>query len=202
MKIMFVASEFAPLAQSGGLGDAVSGLARALGALGHEVTCVLPAYRQLLQSPACPRLGERSPLRLSFHVDGGGFDVSGRMLDGNLFPGVDVAAVDFPSLYDRPGLYGYGDDGLRFVALARAAAYFAEATLPIARPLQSVACLPDGRIIVGSQEDELLVSYDDGRSFEVLEHAFKGAKRNFDVLAEHQGAIYAAGSFQHLLEIR
>ncbi len=79
---------------------------------------------------------------------------------------------------------------------------FAEATLPIARPLQSVACLPDGRIIVGSQEDELLVSYDDGRSFEVLEHAFKGAKRNFDVLAEHQGAIYAAGSFQHLLEIR
>ncbi len=130
MKIMFVSSELAPLAQSGGLGDAVSGLARALGALGHEVTCVLPAYRSLLQSPACPRLVERSAMRLTFHDPAGAFDAFGRLLEGPLFPGVDVAAVDLPSLYDRPGLYGYGDDGLRFVALARAAAYVAEATLP------------------------------------------------------------------------
>lgn len=131
MKILFVSSELAPLAQSGGLGDAVSGLARALGSVGHEVMCVLPAYRRLLQSPSCPRLVERSAMKVTFPVDGGGsFDVVGRVLHGNLFPRVDVAAVDFPSLYDRPGLYDFGDDGLRFIALARAAAYIAEATLP------------------------------------------------------------------------
>ena len=131
MKILFVSAELAPLAQSGGLGDAVSGLARALGALGHEVTCLLPAYRQLLRSPACPRLAERSPMRLTFRPgDGSAFEVSGRVLHGNLFPGVDVAAVDLPSLYDRPSIYGHADDGLRFVALARAAAYVADAIHP------------------------------------------------------------------------
>jgi len=131
MKILFVSSELGPLAQSGGLGDAVSGLARALGALGHEVTCVVPAYRQLLNSPACPRLFVRGAMKVGFSVDGGGaFEVSGRLLQGPLFPGVDVCAVDFASLYERDGLYGHGDDGLRFIALARAAAYIAEATRP------------------------------------------------------------------------
>ncbi len=131
MKILFVSSELAPLAQSGGLGDAVSGLARALGAAGHEVTCFVPAYRQLLQSHSCPQLYDRSPMKITFPVDGGGsFDVLGKVLTGQLFPSVDLAAVDFPTLYDRPSLYGYGDDGLRFIALARAAAYYAEATLP------------------------------------------------------------------------
>ena len=42
MRILSVSSELSPLVQSGGLGDAVSGQARALGALGHEVTCVIP----------------------------------------------------------------------------------------------------------------------------------------------------------------
>lgn len=131
MKILFVSSELAPLAQSGGLGDAVSGLARALGAAGHEVTCFVPAYRSLLSSPNCPALWDRSPMKITFPVDAGGsFDVHGKVLTGQLFPGVDLAAVEFQSLYDRPGLYGYGDDGLRFIALARAAAYYAEATLP------------------------------------------------------------------------
>lgn len=134
MRIIFVSSEMAPLAQSGGLGDAVSGLARALGALGHEVLCIMPAYRAALLSPSCPRLVERSAMKVTFPVDpsvgGGSFDVSGRILHGNLFPGVDVALVDFPSLYDRQGLYGHGDDGLRFIALSRAAAYIAEALVP------------------------------------------------------------------------
>lgn len=136
MKIQFVSSELAPLVQSGGLGDAVSGLARALGAAGHHVTCIIPAYRAAVRGHACPRLVDRGPMVLKFHPDDGPpFEVVGRLLAGQLFPGVDVILVDLPSLYDRPGIYGefggsYGDNGLRYIALGRAAAYYAEATRP------------------------------------------------------------------------
>jgi len=136
VKLVFVSSELAPLCQSGGLGDAVSGLARALGAAGHQVTCVIPAYRSALKSFACPPLTDRGPMTLRFRPDDGApFEHGGRLLAGQLFPGVEVILVDLPSLYDRPGIYGehggsYGDNGLRFIALGRAAAYYAEATLP------------------------------------------------------------------------
>lgn len=132
MKILFSSSELAPIAQSGGLGDAVSGLARALGAIGHEVIVVVPGYRAALRSLSCPRLVDRGPLRVHCRTAAGvGFDVDGRLLSGSLFPGVEVVLVDVPSLYDRPGLYGehnrdYDDNGLRFIAFARAAAYVAE----------------------------------------------------------------------------
>ncbi len=131
MHLMFVASECAPLCQSGGLGDAVSGLARALGSMGHEVTVVIPAYRAALQSQSCPRLVEGGSMKLAFP----GFALDGRFLCGTLFPGVEVALLDVPALYDRAGLYGeggwdYGDNALRFIALCRAAAYRAEAEKP------------------------------------------------------------------------
>ena len=131
MHVMFVASECAPLAQSGGLGDAVSGLARALGAMGHEVTVVIPAYRVALASQVCPRLVEGGGMKLAFP----GFELHGRFLCGTLFPGVEVALLDIPAIYDRAGIYGeggwdYGDNTLRFVALCRAAAYRAEAEQP------------------------------------------------------------------------
>lgn len=136
MHIMFVSSELAPLCQSGGLGDAVSGLARALGAMGHEVTCVLPAYRSALLSRSVPRLVQGGDIKLSFKTPAGApFDLSGRFLCGTLFPGVEVELLDIPAIYDRAGLYGegghdYGDNPLRFIALCRAAAYRAEAERP------------------------------------------------------------------------
>lgn len=131
MHVMFVCSELAPLCQSGGLGDATSGLARALGAMGHEVTVVLPGYRAALSSGACPRLIDGGPVHLSL----GPLGFHGRFLCGTLFPGVEAVLLDVPQLFDRPGLYGesgrdYADNGLRFVALCKAAAYRAESEHP------------------------------------------------------------------------
>ena len=133
MKVLFSSSELAPLCQSGGLGDAVSGLARALGALGHEVIVVVPGYRSALRSPHCPRLVDGGTVQVRCRNAGAErFDVVGRLLSGPLFPGVEVVFIDVPSLFDRAGLYGehghdYGDNDLRFIAFARAAAYVAEA---------------------------------------------------------------------------
>ena len=131
MKIVFVTAELAPLAQSGGLGDAASGLARALGARGHDVVVVMPAYRQALAHPACPRLVDAGTMRLPMP----GFELHGRFLAGELFTGVQLRLLDMPQLYDRAGIYGdahgaYADEPLRFLSLARAAAYRVEFEKP------------------------------------------------------------------------
>jgi len=130
LKLLFASAELAPLAQSGGLGDAVSGLAHALAIRGHEVTCVIPCYRSSLTAYAT--LPGAAPL-----VDDGdvvvslpGGELRGRWLRGELAPGLTICLFNAPALYDRPGLYGHADDALRFIALSRAAAYRCDATHP------------------------------------------------------------------------
>ena len=118
MRVFFATSELAPLAQSGGLGDAVSGLAGALAARGHEVTCLLPAYKSALANAACPRLHDVAALRLP-----GPFgDVRGRWLAGTLGARLELRLLDVPPFFDRAGLYGFGDDAARFISFARAVA--------------------------------------------------------------------------------
>ena len=47
MRILFVSSEMAPLAKTGGLGDVVSALPQALRALGHDCRVAIPLYKQI-----------------------------------------------------------------------------------------------------------------------------------------------------------
>jgi starch synthase len=47
MKVLMVCSEFAPLAKTGGLADAVTGLCVALAERGHDVRVLLPRYSRL-----------------------------------------------------------------------------------------------------------------------------------------------------------
>ena len=123
MRVFFATSELTPLAQSGGLGDAVAGLARALAARGHELVSLLPAYRTALASPACPKLSEAGTLRLP-----GPFgEVRGRWLAGTLAPRHELRLLDVPAFFDRAGLYGegagnYGDEAARFATFSRAVA--------------------------------------------------------------------------------
>jgi starch synthase len=123
LRIGFVAAELSPFAQSGGLGEAVGGLARALAARGHEVVCTLPAYRGLLEHAQCPPLREAGGVALALPHG----VLRGRWLAGMLAPRLGLRLLDLPELYARPGLYGeaggpYVDNDLRFIALARAAA--------------------------------------------------------------------------------
>ncbi len=45
-RILFITSECTPLAQTGGLGDMVAGLSKALRKRGHDVRIVMPLYQQ------------------------------------------------------------------------------------------------------------------------------------------------------------
>ncbi len=116
-----VASEAVPFAKTGGLADVVAALPKALGALGHDVTVVIPRYRGI------PVTGEPTT---SYAVSMGGHHYQANVYVQQTSPGVRVALVDHPAFFDRDALYGlgsqdYGDNPRRFAFLCLAALEFA-----------------------------------------------------------------------------
>ena len=112
-----VSSEAVPYAKTGGLADVSSGLAKALGQLGHDVTLVVPKYRGV---PVVPRSVTRRYLALGRRWYDVGF------VEHRLSAAVRVVLIECDELYDRDGLYADGEDdhpdnAIRFAVLARAA---------------------------------------------------------------------------------
>lgn len=124
-QVCFAAAEFAPLVQSGGLGDAVAGLAFALSERGHEVHCLLPGFATAFQHPECP------PLEPAGHVH---LDLPDGPLFGSWQLGrkgsVWLHFLTFSRMFEGPSLYGAADDALRFIAFSRAAAARAREIVP------------------------------------------------------------------------
>jgi len=98
VKLLVATPEFAPLASTGGLGNAVAGLTQALLERGHEVTVALPHYPTIDAAPA-PGTGSWS------RVDA---------------DGIEVMVYRDDDAFSRPGLYGpipgtaYDDNWWRF----------------------------------------------------------------------------------------
>ena len=116
MNVLFVSSEVAPFAKTGGLGDISASLPRHLGARGHDVRVFLPLYRRIDARDFQELVPE-----LVFAL--GPHQIRCSILATRL-PGSEVPVhfVRCPSLYDRPGLYEQGpDEHLRFAALCQAA---------------------------------------------------------------------------------
>ena len=121
LRILMVASEAVPFAKTGGLADVAAALPKALGALGHHVTVVMPRYRGIAIS---------GPPATSYAVSMGGHHYQADVHVRETSPGVRVALVDHPAFFDRDALYGlgshdYGDNPRRFAFLALAALEFA-----------------------------------------------------------------------------
>jgi len=120
MKILFVASEGLPFSKTGGLADVVEALPKALVALGHDVTVLLPRYRKTRTvAVAVPSLTIPMGSRLRFPV----------IADGGLLNGVGYYFVEDPEYFDRDQLYGapgkdYPDNAERFAEFSRAAIEF------------------------------------------------------------------------------
>ncbi len=121
MKILFAASEAAPFAKTGGLGDVVGSLPKALDSLGHDVRVIMPRYRSVGVEPfGLHRVLEPMTVWLS----GKPFEVT---LYESVLPGTQVPIyfVDQPTLFDREGLYqehgaDYPDNLERFSVFAQA----------------------------------------------------------------------------------
>jgi starch synthase len=121
LRVLMVASECAPFAKTGGLADAVAGLAGALVRLGHHVTLVLPGYRGLAADSA----------DAGYVFVPTGFETrSVQLRELASADGVRLILVDEPVFATREQFYGehgadYHDNAARFALLSRAALQFA-----------------------------------------------------------------------------
>jgi starch synthase len=118
MNVLFVSSEVAPFAKTGGLGDVGAALPRHLSALGHDVRVFVPMYSKVF---APGRTFEEVIPEMQFTL--GPHLVRASIFTARL-PGskCPVYFVRVPSLYDRPSIYGDGpDEHLRFAVLCWAA---------------------------------------------------------------------------------
>ncbi|MDX6767137.1 MAG: glycogen synthase [Candidatus Methylacidiphilales bacterium] len=120
-RILLVASEAAPYAKAGGLGDVVSGLAKALHERGHDVRIVMPLYRSIDRA----RHGIEYVGNLCTHF-GRGEELWCGVHEGLLDSRVPVVFLDYGRFFDRSGIYDdgareYGDNAYRFTFLSKAA---------------------------------------------------------------------------------
>ena len=114
MKILFVTSECAPFSKSGGLADVAFSLPPALKRAGNETAIITPLYK-------CVRKGFGDKItKVSDHrIRLGQFTYPVSLYRGER-DGVTVWFVEYDSFFDRPRLYGYADDKLRFAFFCRA----------------------------------------------------------------------------------
>ncbi|MEQ1505629.1 MAG: glycogen/starch synthase [Myxococcota bacterium] len=125
MNIVLVSSELAPFSKTGGLGDAVAGLAKGYARAGHKVWTVSPRYRGVAPEAQFTGFVARIPLAAWEQRA----PIAKLERDGVTHLFVDNG------MYDRDGLYGdvngtYGDNHIRFALLCQAALHAARRFAP------------------------------------------------------------------------
>ncbi|MBI4711136.1 MAG: glycogen synthase [Candidatus Omnitrophica bacterium] len=126
MKILFLSSEMAPFAKTGGLGDVVGSLAGAVRALGHDVSVFLPRYRSIdIQQWELETAIDYFELIVGNQLE------ATRIFSKKLENGIKVYFVEHPDYFMREELYGtlvgdYQDNDRRFTYFQRAALKAAE----------------------------------------------------------------------------
>ncbi|HEY4183356.1 MAG TPA: glycogen synthase [Kofleriaceae bacterium] len=114
MKLLFVASEMAPYAKTGGLADVIGALPAYLSEAGHDVRVVLPLYDKVDTSKiTLEAIGD-------FNIPLGKHNYSARVFRKmeKIGTAPTVYFVHCPELYRRGGLYtSDGDEHRRFLAL-------------------------------------------------------------------------------------
>ena len=118
MRILFVSSEVAPFAKTGGLGDVGAALPRQLHALGHDVRVFLPMYSRV----------EKPGREFELVVPEMTFTIGPHVVRASIYSsplpdsGMPIYFVRCPTLYAREGIYGNApDEHLRFAVLNLAA---------------------------------------------------------------------------------
>ena len=114
LKVLVAVAELAPFAKLGGVSDVAAALSKELHRLGHDVRLVMPRYRQV-------DIGHHDlrPVVTDLGVRLGTETMPATIFEGRLGD-IPVYFVDCPPLYDRDGMFGFGDDDARSVYFCRA----------------------------------------------------------------------------------
>ncbi len=127
MQILMVTPEANPFACSGGLAEGINALAWALLRLGHQVTVILPLYRQVRESnQPISFTGRTISIPLSWKT------LPAEIHQSELDPRLNFYFIGQDALFNRDGLYGtaYGafeDNAERFIFFSRAVMEMIEA---------------------------------------------------------------------------
>jgi starch synthase len=127
MKILFLSSEVAPFAKTGGLADVAGSLPGALVRQGAEVLVMLPLYRAIREKGVDIR-----PSAIKLGVGLGSQILGVNVHEKEVADRLKVCFIDREDMFDRPNLYGnsagdYYDNLERFSIYAHAALKLAEA---------------------------------------------------------------------------
>ena len=122
-KILFVATEAAPFVQVGGLGNAISSLAKALRKIGQDARVMIPRYKSIDE--------ERFVLKMEYEelkVPTGEKEADFFICNVKKYEGEEAAPTYFlenMEYYEkRANVYGYSDDPIRWALLCRGALEF------------------------------------------------------------------------------
>lgn len=124
MDIVHVASELAPIAKVGGLGDVLYGLSKASVKKGHSVCVILPKYD-------CMKINELQGLKVlqsDFMCEEGGQHIANTLWSAQ-YEGIDLVLIEthHPKHYfSRGRIYGEVDDNDRFLFLSKVASLYCE----------------------------------------------------------------------------
>jgi starch synthase len=130
MTVLFAASEIAPEASTGGLGEVLAALPRYVGASaqdGHEVAVALPGYPALME--------DATPLEVNFSISIGDSLQPVTVFERTHDDGTQLLLIHNEALFGRPGIYGdshsaYPDNALRFIFFSRAVVELAKRMSP------------------------------------------------------------------------
>lgn len=124
-----ISAEGPPLQRAGALVDVMDALPSALRARGHEVSVVLPLYREIKEN----RAFKKKDTGITVNVQVGDTTYVARYIEARSGGGVQLFLIRCDEFFDRVGIYGergkpYEDNAARFI-------FFCKAALELARRL-------------------------------------------------------------------
>jgi starch synthase len=114
LKVLMTAAEVVPFAKTGGLADVMGSLPKALRQLGLDVRVAMPKYGRI--DDARFNLETIGTFDVPFETG-----VEPVTLKHTMSGPVPVYFIDNARYFNREGIYGYADDGERFIFFCRAA---------------------------------------------------------------------------------
>lgn len=152
MKILLASSEVYPYSKTGGLGDAVGALGKALAKAGHEVAIVTPLHRGVRE-----RFAGLRRVDWKFDLPLGAKRVDAVLLTLEAGPGLTVYFIDKPEYFDRAGIYNdhggdYGDNAERFIFFSKCVVHLAR-HLPLRPEILHVHDWPTGLVPLLAQQE-------------------------------------------------
>jgi starch synthase len=138
MRILMISAEGPPLQRTGALIDVMSALPRQLREDGHDVSVVLPHYREIRENTAFPQ--EDTGITLDIRV--GDNTYLAEYVEGHAESGVQLFFIRCDEFFDRPGIYGehgqaYEDNAARFIFFSKAAVELARRLTPAVQILHA-----------------------------------------------------------------